>query len=152
MWVLINNVPINVFDDFYTSTVIEFNKKFVENNVFYFNNSHISGRSKTHIILNVASSKKWFDVEVMEKEEIQKESHSGYPYTSKHYIKKHEDSIGYDEFEFFNIKEGYFFYVSDSKRIIVSELYETKESAQEALEKLLSTVNKIVARLQRVTI
>lgn len=151
MWILVNNIPINIFDEFFVSPVIEFNKDFLNNNVFYYNNN-CSGRSHMRIILDVASSKKWFEVELMDSEIIEQADMSGHPYSTRKYIKKYEDSLDYDHREFFHIKPGFFFYVSDSHRVRVSELYDTKESAQEALEKLLSTVNKIVARLQRVTI
>ena len=152
MWILVNNIPVNVFDDFFASTVIEFNKEFVSNNIWFYKDDNHSSRSISHIILNVAASKKWMEVETMESEQIERKSHNDYTYYDTKYIQKYDDSLTHDGHEFFNIQSGYFFYVSDNKRVVLSQLYQSKESAQEALEKLLSTVNKIVARLQRVTI
>ena len=91
MWILVNNIPVNVFDDFYASTVIEFNKEFVSENICFYKEDYGSGRSITRIILRIAASKKWMDVECMETELIERKSHNGYKYHDTKYIQKYED-------------------------------------------------------------
>lgn len=150
MWVLINNVPINVFDDLNVSTIIKFDSEWVEANKFYYkDNQHFRAKS---MVFDLATKKKWLEIEKMDKVFKNVIRSDGSSYHSPEFIQKHENSIMWDSNEFFNIKTGYVFCVSDKSHFVLSDLYETEDAAQEAYNKMLSTINKIVARLQRITI
>lgn len=150
MWVLINNVPINVFDDLKVSKIIKFDSAWVEENKFYFKD-HQHSRFQA-MIFDLATKKKWLEIEKMNKDFKNVTRSDGSTYYSPKYIQTHENSIMWDVNEFFNIKTGYMFCVSDKRHFVLSDLYESEEAAQEAYNKMLSTINKIVARLQRITI
>ena len=150
MWVLINNVPINVFDDLNVSTIIRFDSAWVEANKFYYKDyQHFRVQS---MIFDLAIKKKWLEIEKMDKDFSNVVRSDGLTYYSPKFIQKHENSIMLNGNEIFNIKTGYVFCVSDRRHFVLSDLYESEEAAQDAYNKMLSTINKIVARLQRITI
>ena len=150
MWVLINNVPINIFNDLNVSTIIKFDSEWVEANKFYYKD-HQRFRVQS-MVFDLATKKKWLEIEKMDKDFSNVVRSDGSTYYSPKFIQTHENSIMWDGNEFFNIKNGYVFCVSDNRHFVLSDLYETEDAAQEAYNKMLSTINKIVARLQRITI
>ncbi len=152
MYIIVNNTPINI----YYSSISNIYKLCI-NNLRSICDSIINPDGSGKYVLSrykrigeIIYKRKWITFDEIDyktySEGIQKE-------TDYHNSELFRQS-NYDKDKFFkvNIKDGYFFYIEDNMHIVVSELYKTKEAADNALNKIISKINEITANDIKVNI
>lgn len=141
MYIIVNGSPINIYYST-ISTIIENNVDNLSSACEYIINPRGTGKYVANIYMklgSVMSRRGWVKFE-----EVTENIY--YDNFSKSQLYFRQSNYSRDKFYKAEFKKGYFFYVQDNMNFVISQLYSTKEEAEDKLNNIIAKINEITAK------